>query len=42
MADAEDHQEDEREGGVMFTPDTDLFWDMYGLGLEVVFEPETE
>jgi hypothetical protein len=27
---------------IVFTPDTDLFWDLYGLDLEVEFEPESE
>jgi hypothetical protein len=35
MAEPEDDE-------VIFTPDTDLFWDLYALNLEVVFEPEEE
>jgi hypothetical protein len=34
MADEQDETE------VIFTPDTDLFWELYGLDLEIVFTPE--
>jgi hypothetical protein len=36
MADEQDQDE------MIFIPDTDLFWELYGLDLEIIFTPGVE